>query len=299
MSSEAAARLAFIGFGEAAGAIARGLIETGACVEMRAYDIKSDSSDAAVREQIGRAYETIGIKGCATLEAAIAGAELIFSLVTADQAATAARSAAPLLKPGQHFLDCNSCSPGCKRESSDTIAATGAFYTDVAVMAPIYPARHRTPLLIAGDHAAALLPELEHLDMSVTQMPGDVGAASTVKMLRSIMIKGLEALSAECFLAARSAGIEEHILQSLDKSFPGFGWRDRAGYNLERMRRHGVRRAAEMREVATTLTELGIGNDMASATTVWQQRIGDLQMQDDSTDLAQQADEILQRLSRR
>ena len=54
-----------------------------------------------------------------------------------------------------------------------------------------------------------------------------------------------------------------------------------------------------MREVATTLEELGIGNDMARATTAWQQRIGDLQIQDDSTDLAQQADVLLQRLSRR
>ena len=71
-----------------------------------------------------------------------------------------------------------------------------------------------------------------------------------------------------------------------------------AGYNLERMRRHGIRRAAEMREVATTLEELGIGNDMARAT-AWRQRIGDLQIQDDSTDLAQQADVLLQRLSRR
>lgn len=296
MSTDAALRLAFIGFGEAAGAIARGLIETGVCVEMRGYDIKSDSGDDA---QIRRNYEAAGVIGCATLEAAIADAELIFSLVTADQAATVARTAAPLLRPGQHFLDCNSCSPGCKRESSATITATGGRYTDVAVMAPIYPARHRTPLLVAGDHVAALQPALERLGMNITPMPGAVGAASTVKMLRSVMIKGMEALSAECFLAARSAGIEEQILQSLDRSFPDFGWRDSAGYNLERMRHHGIRRAAEMREVATTLEELGIGNDMARATTAWQQRIGDLQIQDDSTDLAQQADVILQRLSRR
>ena len=64
MSTDAALRLAFIGFGEAAGAIARGLIETGVCVEMRGYDIKSDSGDDA---QIRRNYEAAGVIGCATL----------------------------------------------------------------------------------------------------------------------------------------------------------------------------------------------------------------------------------------
>lgn len=297
MSSDAALRLAFIGFGEAATAIAAGLIDDGVAVEMRAYDIKSDSQDTAVRDRIRRDYQSAGIQGCATLAEAIAGTELVFSLVTADQAAVAAAAAAPLMQPGQHLLDCNSCSPGCKAASAALIAPTGAFYSDVAVMAPIHPARQRTPLLVSGDHSAALLPRLERLGMNVRLMPGAVGAASTVKMLRSVMIKGMEALSAECFLAARRAGVEEDILQSLENSFPGFGWRERAGYNLERMRRHGIRRAAEMREVANTLAELGIGNDMASAATAWQQRIGELQIRDDSTDLAQQADEILERLS--
>ncbi|NVK43116.1 MAG: NAD(P)-dependent oxidoreductase [Oceanospirillaceae bacterium] len=297
MPSAIVQRLAFIGFGEAASAVARGLTEAGVRVDMRAYDIKSASDDAAVREQLRHDCEAAGVQSCATLEEALAGAELVFSLVTADQAAAAARSAASLLAPGQHFLDCNSCSPGCKAASAAAIATSGAFYSDVAVMAPIYPARQRTPLLIAGEQAPTLQSLLERLGMNATLMPGAVGAASTVKMLRSIMIKGMEALSAECFLAARSAGIEEQILQSLDKSFPGFGWREKAGYNLERMRRHGIRRAAEMREVTTTLAELGIGNEMASATTVWQQRIGDLQIRDDSTDLAHQADSILQRLT--
>lgn len=119
-------------------------------------------------------------------------------------------------------------------------------FGDIAVMAPIYPARQRTPLLISGDHSARLLPRLQRLGMSARPMPGAVGAvgaASTVKMLRSVVIKAMEALSAECVLA-----------------------------------------------------ELGIGNEMARATTVCQQRIGDLQIRDGSTDLAQQADEILERL---
>ncbi|GGO85920.1 dehydrogenase [Marinobacterium nitratireducens] len=299
MPSTAPQRLAFIGFGEAASAIAAGLSEAHTGIEMRAFDIKSDSDDDAIREQLLTDCNAAGATACATLAEAIDGAELIFSLVTADQAAAAARSAAPLLAPGQQYLDCNSCSPGCKADSARLIAATGACYGDVAVMAPIHPARQRTPLLVAGEQAAQQQALLEGLGMNAKLMPGAVGAASTVKMLRSIMIKGMEALSAECFLAARRAGVEENILASLDKSFPGFDWYPRAGYNLERMRRHGIRRAAEMQEVTATLTELGMANDMARATTAWQQRIGDMQLDDSSTDLILQADTILERLGGR
>ena len=45
---------------------------------------------------------------------------------------------------------------------------------------------------------------------------------------------------------------------------------------LERVATHGVRRAAEMREVARTVDQLGLDGAMARATTEWQQRVGDL-----------------------
>jgi 3-hydroxyisobutyrate dehydrogenase-like beta-hydroxyacid dehydrogenase len=104
---------------------------------------------------------------------------------------------------------------------------------------------------------------------------GEVGAASSIKMIRSVMVKGLEALSAECVLAAVAAGVEEEVLGSLMKSHPGTDWPARTAYNLERAMRHGARRAAEMEEVAKTLTDLGLPDDMARATVDWQRRIAE------------------------
>ncbi len=88
---------------------------------------------------------------------------------------------------------------------------------------------------------------------SVAIVPGAVGAASSIKMIRSVMVKGLEALTAECFLAADAAGVTEAVRASLDASWPGTDWGAKADYNLERMMAHGIRRAAEMEEVAKTL----------------------------------------------
>ena len=61
-------------------------------------------------------------------------------------------------------------------------------------------------------------------------------------------------------------------------SYPGFNWRKQAAYALERVLTHGIRRAAEMREVANTVSEAGLAPGMSSATVAWQQRLGNLHL---------------------
>jgi hypothetical protein len=93
-------------------------------------------------------------------------------------------------------------------------------------------------------------------------------------MIRSVMIKGIEALSLECFLAARRAGIVEEVAASLKNNYPTLDWSTIKDYNIERMASHGVRRADEMDQVAETLRELGIEPLMATATSTRQREMG-------------------------
>ena len=72
------------------------------------------------------------------------------------------------------------------------------------------------------------------------------------------MIKGIEALTLECFLAASRAGVIDEVAASMKNNYPGLDWAKIVPYNLERMANHGERRAAEMEEVADTLRELGV-----------------------------------------
>ena len=112
-------------------------------------------------------------------------------------------------------------------------------------------------------------------------------------MLRSVIIKGMEALTAESFLAARRAGVDMQVLASLMASDPGMNWPARGAYNLERMLSHGPRRAAEMQEVSATLRELGLPDAMATATAEWQARIGALALDPGPDDLGARSDGIL------
>ncbi len=225
-------------------------------------------------EKIRLAAEKIGVRRVASAQEAVANADIVLAAVTAASSLDAAMSAKPHLKPDQFYLDINSVSPGRKQETAR--ALDGAVrYVDVAVMAPVHPALHKTPMLLAGPHADALLPLLQVLDMNASIAGDTVGAAAAIKMVRSVMIKGLEALTLECFLAAHRAGVEPQIFQSLSHSFPGLDWPHMVEYNLERMANHGIRRAHEMEEVADTLRELGVDPHMTLGTIKRQEEMGD------------------------
>lgn len=291
-------KITMLGFGEAARAFVAGwqtASEKTASSTITSYDIKYE--DTAQRRDLLDACRRFDVCCATTLRQALAGQSTVFSLVTADRALDAVESAAACIEKGAFYFDCNSCSPSTKKAAAKLIVEADAYYIDVAVMAPVYPARHRTPSLIAGHKADEARSLLLSLDMNVSVVGNKVGQASAIKMLRSVMIKGLEALSAECMLAARRAGVEEAVVASLQASDPGFDWKARSAYNLERMMVHGGRRAAEMQEVAATLRDLGLPDRMTRAAVEWQRQIADLALRGDEGSLASRADRILERIA--
>ncbi len=259
----------FIGFGEAGRAFAW----PGA----RAFDRKTDM--LAERGAMLAAYADAAVQGEEDVALALADAEVVLCLVTADEAVIAARAYAPMLRPGALWLDMNSVAPGSKAEAATVIEAAGGRYADVAVMAPVLPQRRKVPLLVSGPHAADAADALQALGFANVSIAGDsIGHASAIKMIRSVMVKGLEALSAECALAAARAGVLDAVTASLDASWKPQGWAERFDYNLDRMMAHGLRRAAEMEEVAATLADLGVDPVMSRGTIQRQREIGTLRM---------------------
>jgi 3-hydroxyisobutyrate dehydrogenase-like beta-hydroxyacid dehydrogenase len=262
-------RISFIGFGEAGQAIASGLRES--CIEqVTAWDILFPQGAGAKLKAAG---EAMGVRLANSAADAVAETDMIISAVTAASSVEAARSVAPHLKGAPYYLDINSVSPGRKQETAKLLGER-ARYVDVAVIAPIHPARHKTPLLIAGPYAEAVSPLLTELEMKLNVVGADTGHAAAIKMIRSVMIKGIEALTMECFLAASRAGVLDEVTSSMKNNYPSLDWTKIAEYNLERMASHGERRAAEMEESAATLRELGLEPRMVEATVKDQREMG-------------------------
>jgi len=290
-------RIAFIGLGEAAGAFITGWGSSRAA-DIAAFDIKSTKPETAT--EIAMRAQSIGIRHYDTLEGAVCDADIVFSTVTADQAINAARAAAPLMKKGAYFLDMNSCAPASKQQSSGVMAAHDLRYVDVAVMEPVYPKQLDVPLLISGEWSHDVSLMLSQLKLNYRVIDGSVGRASSIKMLRSIMVKGLEALTAECALAAHAADVVDEVFPSLRDGHPKIDIEHRATYNFERSMTHGIRRAAEMDEVAKMLKDLGLPNDLARASAHWQRVIADNTVDRTASkqgrDLKSLVDELLPRI---
>jgi 3-hydroxyisobutyrate dehydrogenase len=262
--------IGFIGFGEAGFTIGRGLRAAGAG-QVCAYDIAAGSADRGAL--IRRRAEEAGVQLVESPAALAAQATILVSTVTCSSAREAARQNAPHLRgPGvdaqpRLYADLNSVSPRVKQQIADVIGSTDASFVEASVMAPVGPYGHRVPMLLGGPGAEAFVAAMRPFDMRLQVLAGaGVGTAAAVKMCRSIVVKGLEALLTECVLGSSEYGATEHVFASLQESYPGIDWKGLADYNINRLVVHGERRAREMEEVEETLREAGVEPIMAAAT---------------------------------
>jgi 3-hydroxyisobutyrate dehydrogenase-like beta-hydroxyacid dehydrogenase len=240
---------AIIGFGEVGGIFAQDLHAAGAS-GITAYDI-----DEAARARAG-ACGYVQVQNTAVEAAACA--DVVFISVTAGSTLAAARSLSGGLGRAPFVVDVNSVSPATKQEAAQAVTEAGGRYVEAAVMTSVPPQGLRSPMLLGGPHAQEFAELAAPLDMQLRVFSERIGEASSVKMCRSVMIKGLEALTTECLLAARHYGVEQEVLRSLADTLPHEDWPGLARYVISRALLHGRRRAEEMREVARTVQEAGI-----------------------------------------
>jgi 3-hydroxyisobutyrate dehydrogenase len=253
-------RVALVGYGEVGGTFGAALAKAGARVS--AFDILG--ADAA---WLDRARERDrGVAVVTSNEEAVADADLVICAVTAAQTRTAAGQIARSVRPGAFVLDVNSASPQTKRACADVVDRAGGRYVESAVMTSVPPHGIKVPMLLGGAHAEALRPTLDALGFNASVGSAELGTVSAVKLCRSVVIKGMEALFIESMLAARHYGVEDEVLASLAETFPGIDWERQATWFWQRVVQHGKRRAEEMREAAVTVGDAGIEPRMASAT---------------------------------
>ena len=256
--------IGFIGFGEAGSHIAAGLRSAG-IAKIFALDINATASPLI--QQRARETQTPLLSSSAELTAS---ADILFSAVTATSALDAARQTAPHLQPHHLYVDINSISPNLKQQIDALIRASGAGFVEAAVMAPVPPYGHRVPMLLGGGSASRFSDTLSRFGMRFDIVSENVGVAVAVKMCRSIVVKGLEALLFECVMGASKYGAEDRVFASLRESFPGMDWEKLTNYVVGRVVVHGERRAREMEEVAETLRSSGVEPIMAEATARFQ-----------------------------
>lgn len=249
--------LGVVGYGEVGKIFTAGLAPHVGAVS--AWDIAFN--DSSVRKAVPS-----GVQACAAFHDLYAQADLVVSAVTASNTLDVAEDAGMLIREGSFYLDLNSASPSTKKRAAAMLSAGGAHYVDAGVMASVPPHGIRVPMLLGGPKAEELAETLRSWGMDAKAVSDEVGVASAIKMCRSVVVKGMEALVMESYAAARHYGVEEHMLPTLAQTFPGIDWQQQGSYFFQRVTQHGKRRAEEMFEAARTVRDAGIDPSMANAT---------------------------------
>jgi 3-hydroxyisobutyrate dehydrogenase-like beta-hydroxyacid dehydrogenase len=255
--------IGFIGLGEVGRTFAQGL-------QSKVQAIYAWDTDHG-QLQVG---QSLGIHACESSADLCSKVDLIISAVTASN--TLAVAQASKMKQDQFYLDLNSASPSTKQHCAKAIEAQGAHYVEAGVMTSVPPYGIQVPMLLGGRQAEVLAELLTSWTMNAKAISIEIGKASAIKMSRSIMIKGLEALVIESFTNARKYGVENEVIATLDETFPNMDWHKQAAYFYSRVVQHGKRRAEEMREAANTVLETGVEPIMSTAIAQKQQTIADL-----------------------
>ena len=260
---ESRIRLGLIGYGEVGRIFSAGLKAQPGVAAVGAWDLKFARADTRAAERAHAA--AAGVQAHDSAAALCAASALVISAVTASSTLAVAEEAARHIRPGTLFLDLNSASPGTKRQCAALIDGAGALYVEAGVMTSVPPCGIRVPMLLGGAQAAALAARLNGWGMDARAVSEQLGVASAIKMCRSVMIKGLEALVVESYAAARAYGVEEHVLPTLQETFPSIDWAAQGAYFFQHVAQHGQRRAEEMRESARTVREAGFEPLMTTA----------------------------------
>ncbi|MGU3546374.1 DUF1932 domain-containing protein [Methylobacterium sp. A52T] len=195
----------------------------------------------------------------------LAAADLLLSIVPPADAEALARRLAPALAAAPRkpvYIDANAVSPETVGRVAGIVAATGAPFLDGAILGlPPKPGAKGPRVYVSGPETAPAL-VLRDLGLDLRVCPGDVGAASSLKMSYAGLNKGLTALAALVIGAADRAGAGEALLAELAENEPALLARFARG--LPDMAPKAYRWAPEMEEIAGFLGPDAAGRQVFS-----------------------------------
>ena len=256
-------RIGFIGFGEAAYNIAKGLSEEGLSYIIafdKFWNIEPQGTIIKKRAQ------EVGVTLLPSMAKMIEKTEYIFSAVSANLALPLAQECKPYLGEGKCYVDINAASPMTKEAIAELIKLTGASFVDVAVMGPVPVYKHKVPICVCGNGAKNFYETFSKYGMNITYMGEKPGVSSASKMFRSIFMKGFVAILLETIIASHKYQVEDDVLSSIKETLDHAPFFEVINNLLTRGVIHSARREHEMDEVIATLQSLGVDAIMSEAT---------------------------------
>ncbi len=255
-------KIGFIGFGEAAFCICSGLRREG--IEgIVAYDTLA--THEAFGPTVRQRAEEAGVTLRDSVKAVAEQADILFAAVPSSYTLEVCKSVLPYLRKGQIYADVSASTPKTKQEIWALLAPTGVLFADAAMLGSLPQDQHRVPITASGNGAKALYDAMTPFGMRITCVEGGAGAASAIKLVRSIYMKGMAALMYEMLQAADAYSVTDDVVSSIATSMDGIAFTDHLKRLVTSTAIHAKRRAAELKGSLQLMDESGLDGAMTIA----------------------------------
>lgn len=231
-------KVAVIGHGEAGSLIAGGLYEAG--LDVVGYDPVAPT--------------TPSVPMTSTVSEAVSDADIVLSLNSSTVAFRVAGEIAPLLKADAIFADLNTGTPVLKKKIA-ALFTDGAF-ADVAIMSPVPGLSALVPMGASGLAAARFVELLSPYGLNLEFVSEVAGDAAARKLIRSVLAKGIAAVTIDYLWAAESLGLEEWAYAEVQREFDAMSAETAQRY-LSGTVKHVKRRQIEMIDINEMLSTSG------------------------------------------
>jgi len=203
--------IAVIGFGEAGTIIAEGCISGSKRqrnnVACHVWDIRMQDAEAG--KSLEEKAASLGAVPHEKVGDWLNDVDVVFSLVFGGVAKNVALEILPSMKEGAVYIDLTTSVPDDMRQAATAFGERKVGFIDGTALGSFRTNGITVPFVLSGTNVESWSAWLNSLGFATTPVPGPAGNASCVKLLRSVLAKGLEALAIECFTAAESMGLRE------------------------------------------------------------------------------------------
>ncbi len=254
-------QIGFVGLGDVGSRFSSGVSDFGKAAVV-GYDSRLGLEEFADKEERCRQHN---VRLVEKPEDVIYGSDIVIAATSCSRAVSTAEQYLPYLRPGQMYVDINSAVPEIKQEISEMMLAKGVDFCDGGIMGSPLNGGVRVEVVMSGPKAEWLVKTLNECGMNTRFISETVGRGSSLKILRSIFTKGLEALLIETYSSAYYYGVLDEVKGSIVHILT----KENPETNFARMLRtnvvHSYRRAQEVGDVAKMLENAGLNHTMSDA----------------------------------
>ncbi|WP_052400636.1 NAD(P)-binding domain-containing protein [Oceanobacillus jeddahense] len=254
-------KLGFIGFGEAGYSIAEGLKKEG-LKDITAYDVALENEQ--YKPLIEKRAQESGVTIVKKIES-IFESDIIFSALPADVALTSLKNIKEDIKKNQLYIDVSAADPNDKRSMQVIVNNKHALFVDGAMTGRLVVDKHKVPILASGTGVDQFIEKMSRYNMNIKKVSDNAGDATSIKLIRSIFMKGYAVLCIEMLEAAKKLEVDNLVIEGISHTMNDRNFENSMNKLVTGTSIHSRRRSVELEGTLDLLKELGVNSIMSNA----------------------------------